>query len=153
MVPFVHPRSKNHPLAPIHLFTKQIVPSMYQESLSWSGLISITRMSFPHAPYKHAYSLFFLGFATHCSVPYTYFSHTHMGCPYAYGPFFLVATHTHTGCPYRYGHPLVHTYAYECLYAYAYLPNSFHFQLASYSCSYYRWSCAWVSIKESSISM
>ena len=35
---------KTIPLAPIHLFTKQIVPSMYKESLSWSRLISITRV-------------------------------------------------------------------------------------------------------------
>ena len=35
---------KTIPLAPIHSFTKQIVPSMYQESLSWSRLISITRV-------------------------------------------------------------------------------------------------------------
>ena len=40
MVPFVCPRSKTIPLAPIHLFTKQIVLSMYQELLSWSRLIS-----------------------------------------------------------------------------------------------------------------
>ena len=35
---------KTIPLAPIHSFTKQIVPSMYQESMSWSRLISITRV-------------------------------------------------------------------------------------------------------------
>ena len=31
-------------LAPIHSFTKQIVPLMYQELLSWSRLIPITRV-------------------------------------------------------------------------------------------------------------
>ena len=35
---------KTIPLAPIHLFTKQIVPSLYQESLTRSSLISITRV-------------------------------------------------------------------------------------------------------------
>ena len=86
-----------------------------------------------------------------CSVPYAYFSRTRMGCPYAYGQFFLA--HTRMGYPYAYGLPiryrgnlLVRPYAYECPYAHAYLPDSFDFQLASYSCSYYRWHCAWVSI-------
>ena len=40
---YAHAR-KTIPLAPIHSFTKQIVPSMYQESMSWSRLISITRV-------------------------------------------------------------------------------------------------------------
>ena len=38
---------KTIPLAPIHSFTKQIVPSMYQESLSWNRWTSITQ-----SPYK-----------------------------------------------------------------------------------------------------
>ena len=33
---------KTIPLAPIHWFTKQIVPSRYQESLVWSHLIFVT---------------------------------------------------------------------------------------------------------------
>ena len=49
MVSFVYPQSKNHPLAPIHTFTKQIVLSLYQQS---STLVDIHNMSFPHAPYK-----------------------------------------------------------------------------------------------------
>ena len=35
---------KTTPLAPIHSFTKQIVPSMYEESLIRSCLISMTRV-------------------------------------------------------------------------------------------------------------
>ena len=35
---------KNIPLVPIHSFTKQIVPSMYQESLTLSHLISMSRV-------------------------------------------------------------------------------------------------------------
>ena len=42
---------KTIPLAPIHSFTKQIVPSMYQQSMSWSRLVSINT-SFPHESYK-----------------------------------------------------------------------------------------------------
>ena len=33
---------KTIPLAPIHSFTKHIVPSMYEESVTWSRLISMT---------------------------------------------------------------------------------------------------------------
>ena len=52
MAPFVRPRSKNHPLGTYSLvYTKQIVPSMYQELLSWSRLISITQV-FRTRPYK-----------------------------------------------------------------------------------------------------
>ena len=40
----MRPRSKNHPLAPIHPLTKQIVPSLYQQSSIWSWLISMARV-------------------------------------------------------------------------------------------------------------
>ena len=60
---------KTIPIAPIHSFTKQIVPSMYQESLSWSRLISITRVFRNHlinSPFHQKYfrcpSFFFFYF-------------------------------------------------------------------------------------------
>ena len=58
------------PLAPIHSFTKQIVPSMYQESLSWSRLISITRVFRNHlinSPFhqKHFRHPWFFSFSFH----------------------------------------------------------------------------------------
>ena len=38
----VHVPMLENPMAPIHSFTKQTVPSMYQESLTLSHLISMT---------------------------------------------------------------------------------------------------------------
>ena len=60
-------------LAPIHSFTKQILPSMYQELLSWSRLISaITRvfcMRLTNSPFHQKYFrrlwFFFLSFSSH----------------------------------------------------------------------------------------
>ena len=40
---YAHAR-KTIPMAPIHSFTKQIVPSMYQESMTSSRLISMARV-------------------------------------------------------------------------------------------------------------
>ena len=40
--PFVCPRSKNHPLAPIHPFSKQMVPSLCPESLTRHSMRSFS---------------------------------------------------------------------------------------------------------------
>ena len=39
--PFVHPRSKTIPLVPIHPFTRQIVPLVCEELLTWSSSTSV----------------------------------------------------------------------------------------------------------------
>ena len=43
---FMSPHLKNHPLGRIHLFTKQIVPSLYQESLTHILLQSVSPIPF-----------------------------------------------------------------------------------------------------------
>ena len=44
MAPVRAPTLKTIPLGLIHLFTKQIVPSLYQQSSTWSWLISMAQV-------------------------------------------------------------------------------------------------------------
>ena len=89
MAPFVRPRSKNHTLAPIHLFTKQIAPSMYQELIGLKSFV-IHDTSFQHAPYK-----FFPSIKNILGVSYffLYFHHSFRGLAGAFKLSFCVFTY------------------------------------------------------------
>ena len=77
MAPFMRPCTprKAIPMAPIHSFTKQIVPSMYQELLSWSRLISITRVFRNHLINSPLPSKIFLGTCRFFSSTFIFIAH------------------------------------------------------------------------------
>ena len=72
--PFVHPCSQNHPLAPIHTFTKQIHSTFIVSRIIDQHLVAICFTNSSHAAYKPLPSLgvghfflvsFFLHFLAH----------------------------------------------------------------------------------------
>ena len=91
MTSFMHPHSKNHPLAPIHLFTKQIVPTIINLKL-----VDIHGTSFPHMLYKllpfiknifKPTSFFLLSFLSHtflwaCRSPEVFYLSIHLVVQY-----------------------------------------------------------------------
>ena len=77
--PFMHPRSKTIPLAPIHPFSKQMIATFIVSRITESTLVEIVFPSYLCAPYKGLPSInnilrrchFFL-----CSLFLSFSSHT-----------------------------------------------------------------------------
>ena len=94
MAPIRAPTLENHPLAPIHLFTRQIVPSLYQQSSTCGSLQSIILLFHRHPInpllpsitilrachfflcFFHFQCTLFCGFAGACVNPGSFFSNS-----------------------------------------------------------------------------